>query len=88
MPSPIRIQWNLSGLSGARPSQQARLQQLPDGTDAPEQVVERINAHEDINTLFAFSINTLCTNASFAPVSLIDQEVTLQLQQADGNFRV
>lgn len=87
--SPLQTLWKLSGLSVALPSQNARLlqMQLPEGSDAPELVVECFDGHEGLNTLFAFDISTLCVDASFAPASLIGQELTLRLMQADGSFR-
>ncbi len=89
--SPTRGPWALSSLTAALPSQHARLLQLHWHSDQPsataQLLVERMSGQEALDALFAFDIDTLCTDAGFDPSTLIGQELTLRLLCADGRYR-
>ncbi|MDQ7758986.1 type VI secretion system Vgr family protein [Xanthomonas sontii] len=89
--SPSQLPWGPSSLTAALPSQHARLLQIHGQGDqlsaSAQLLVERMSGQEALNALFAFDIDTLCTDAGFDPSTLIGQELTLRLLCADGCYR-
>ncbi len=89
--SPNQLPWGPSSLTAALPSQHARLLQIHGHSDqlsaSAQLLVERMSGQEALNALFAFDIDTLCTDAGFDPSILIGQELTLRLLCADGRYR-
>jgi type VI secretion system secreted protein VgrG len=73
------------------PSQHGRLLTfVPHGKDSPleNMVIERCSWTEGVNRLFEFQVDVLTGLVDFDPNTLIGEEITLGLLQADGSCRL
>jgi type VI secretion system secreted protein VgrG len=81
----------IPGLTLSLPSQHDRL--LTFATHAEDSpltntVIERFLGTEGVNRLFEFQLDLLCGTATFDPDTLMGEELTLGLLQADGSRRL
>lgn len=68
-------------------NQHARLIELKTPLPGASLIVERFNGREAVSESFRFEIDCVSTHAFFDLNSLLGEEVTLKLRQADGSLR-
>jgi type VI secretion system secreted protein VgrG len=78
----------LSFASPAFPAQHARLLALDTPLGPDVLVVERFRGKENLSGLFRFELDCLCASAHLELKTLLGEEVTLRLLQADGSPRL
>ncbi|QID19237.1 type VI secretion system tip protein VgrG [Nitrogeniibacter mangrovi] len=78
---------SLRHLFDAPLSQHARLVRIDTALPDAALVVERFSGREAISELFRFEVDCLSGNAHFELKTLLGEEVTLRLRQADGTLR-
>ncbi|MBS1161188.1 MAG: Rhs element Vgr protein, partial [Proteobacteria bacterium] len=68
-------------------SQHARLLDITTALPEASLVVERFSGREAVSETFRFEIDCLSTHAYFDLASVVGEEITLRLLQADGSKR-